>query len=57
MAECSGEWPARFPPAKCTQEPQIHHKVSTYFVLEKAQFLRVTTQNSSSKTKRDPLKA
>jgi hypothetical protein len=31
---------------KSTQEPCIHHKLSTQFVLKKAQFPRVTTQNS-----------
>jgi hypothetical protein len=47
----------RFPPAKYTQKPAIHHKLSMYFVLKKAQFPPVTTQNSSTKAKRDPLKA
>jgi hypothetical protein len=31
---------------KSTQEPRLHHKLSIYFLLEKAQFPRVTTQNS-----------
>jgi hypothetical protein len=57
MAESSGEWRRTFPTSKMhtgtTNSPQIVH----IFRAGKAQFLRVTTQNSGSKAKRDPLKA
>ena len=34
---------------KSTQEPRLHHELSTYFVHEKVWFLLVNTQNSKAK--------